>query len=98
MFHIDKSEGSRIFDVYSKYVNYGSDTASKSKKRDNFSGSWFGIGDAGSMYKSAIFMPITDAGIATVVTNHQISHESNYTDILNKRKQLVESQNIPTNF
>lgn len=96
--HIDRSEGSRIFDVYSKYVNYGSDTASKSKKRDDFSGGWFGIGDAGSMYKSAIFMPITDAGIATVVTNHQISHESNYTDILNKRKQLVESQSIPTNF
>lgn len=96
--HVDRSEGSRIFEIYSKYINYGSDTASKSKRRDDFSGGWLGIGDAGSMYKSAIFMPITDARIATVVTNHQILNESNYTDILNKRKQLVESQSIPTNF
>lgn len=96
--HVDKSEGSRIFDIYSKYINYGSDTASKSSKRDSFSGGWFGIGDAGSMYKSAIFMPITDAGIATVVSNHQLVTERNYIDILNRRKQLMESQRIPTNF
>lgn len=96
--HVDRSEGSRIFDVYSKYINYGSDTASKSKKRDSFSGGVFGIGDASSMYKSAIFMPITDAGIATVVSNHEISPESDYIDILNKRQHLMESRGIKTNF
>lgn len=43
-------------------------------------------------------MPITDAGIATVVSNHQLVTERNYIDILNRRKQLMESQRIPTNF
>ena len=93
---VDSSEGRKIFEMYSKQINYGSDVASKSHKRDDFSGGWFG--KASSMYKSAIFMPITDAGIATVVSNHQILNENNYIDILNKRQQLVESQSIPTNF
>lgn len=96
--HVDRSEGKRIFDIYSKYINYGSDTASKSKRRDDFSGGWFGIGDANSMYKSAIFMPITDAGVATVVSGHQLVDRDKYIDILNRRQLVAESQRIQTNF
>nr|DAE33153.1 MAG TPA: hypothetical protein [virus sp. ctrcb4]DAR12754.1 MAG TPA: hypothetical protein [Crassvirales sp.] len=49
------------------------------------------------MYKSAIFIPITDSAIATVVSNHQLTSASNYTDMLNRRRLLQESQ-IQTNF
>lgn len=94
--HVDRAQGDRIFDVYSKYINYGSDVASKSKKRDDFSGGWFG--NAGSMYKSIIFLPITDAAIATVTSNHQLTTSSSYVDILNRRTLLEEKQNIRTNF
>ena len=94
--HVDREQGSRIFDLYSKYINYGSNVASKSKRRDDFSGGWFG--NAGSMYKSIIFLPITDAAIATVTSNHQLTSSNNFVDILNKRNIAEERQSIQTNF
>lgn len=94
--HVDRSQGSRIFDLYSKYINYGSNVASKSHKRDDFSGGWFG--NAGSMYKSVIFLPITDAAIATVTSNHQLTNSNNYVDMNNRRNVIEERQSIQTNF
>ena len=94
--HVDRSQGSRIFDLYSKYINYGSNVANKSHKRDDFSGGWFG--NAGSMYKSIIFMPITDAAIATVTSNHQLTNSNNYVDMNNKRNIAEARQSIQTNF
>lgn len=94
--HVDRLQGSRIFDLYSKYINYGSNVASKSSKRDDFSGGWFG--NANSMYKSVIFLPITDAAIATVTSNHQLTNSNNYVDINNRRNVIEARQSIQTNF
>lgn len=94
--HIDRSQGSKIFDLYSKYINYGSNVANKSNKRNDFSGGWFG--NANSMYKSVIFLPITDAAIATVTSNHQLTNSNNYVDINNRRSVIEARQSIQTNF
>jgi hypothetical protein len=50
------------------------------------------------MYKSIIFLPITDAAIATVTSNHQLTSSNNFVDILNKRNIAEERQSIQTNF
>lgn len=96
--HVDRSQGSRIFDLYSKYINYGSNVASKSHRRDSFDGGWFGIGDAGSMYKSIIFLPITDEAIATVTSNHELTSSDNYVNMNNRIRVKEERQSIKTTF
>lgn len=96
--HVDDSEGEELFEMFSKILNFGSETPSKSKRRNDFSGGIFGWGNSDSMYKSAIFMPITDTAIASVVSNHEIIDKENYRDILNKRQLKEETQTIKTNF
>jgi hypothetical protein len=50
------------------------------------------------MYKSVIFLPITDAAIATVTSNHQLTNSNNYVDINNRRNVIEARQSIQTNF
>ncbi len=95
--HMERSEGKRIFDLYGRIINYGQAAKSKSTYRDDFSGGWFGIGDAGSMYKSAIFMPMLDPGTINVATGYEYVNRDTLRDTLNKREQL-EASRIKTNF
>jgi hypothetical protein len=50
------------------------------------------------MYKSAIFMPILDAKLATYTYGNEKTPVSNYVDILNRDRLRREQQSIPTNF
>lgn len=95
---MDRATGKEFFDTYKRYVNYGTGKATKSTKRDDFSGGWFGIGDAASMYKSAIFMPMQDVKLATIASSHERTYESNYVDILNQDRLRKEQRSIKTNF
>lgn len=96
MDHVDSSEGSEVFDVYKNLINYGQENPQKGHKRNDFSGGWFGNAD--SMYKSAIFMPITDVGIATVTTNHEMTSKENYINIEQRRQHAAEAAGVRTNF
>lgn len=97
MVNMPRSEGSRIFDLYGRIINYGGPTKSKSTYRDDFSGGWFGIGDAGSMYKSAIFMPIMDTAIMTVNTGKEYASKEAVTDSYNYQQDL-EASRMKTNW
>lgn len=97
--HVDGPDNGRLFDIYSTYVNYGGEVAKKSDKRvDRFKGGWFGIGDKSSLYKGMIFMPMHDSKLATVATNHELAHSSDYRDILNQANLKRQAQGIKTNF
>lgn len=95
---VDRTIGKEFFDTYKRYVNYGTGKATKSNKRDDFSGGLLGIGDASSMYKSAIFMPMMDSKLATIATTHERTSEANYIDILNQDRLRREQRSIKTNF
>lgn len=98
MQQVDRTIGKEFFDTYKRYVNYGTGKATKSNKRDDFSGGLLGIGDASSMYKSAIFMPMMDSKLATIATTHERTSEANYIDILNQDRLRREQRSIKTNF
>lgn len=55
---------------------------------------WNIWGDANSTYKSTIFMPIQDSGMATVGTGHQYVPRSQYMDILNNREYNQERDRV----
>ena len=57
-----------------------------------------GIGNASSIYKSGIYMPILDASMATVGTNHSLVPKDAYMDIYNRTNYLNESRELITNF
>lgn len=95
---VDSDLGEQFFDTYKRYVNYGTGKATKGNIRDDFDGGWFGIGDASSMYKSAIFMPMLDAKMATIASSHERTYETNYIDILNQDRLRKEQRSIKTNF
>ena len=97
--HVDKTEGKRLFNHYKGFVNYGWGNSTKSNySHDPVKGGWLGIGNADSMYKSAIFMPILDAKLATYTYGNEKTSVNNYVDILNRDKLRREQQSIPTNF
>lgn len=98
MSHVDKADGANMFDIYKRKMNYGNKAITKSNKRDDFSGGFLGIGNASSLYKSAIFMPIIDSKMAVVASNNERTPVGSYVDILNRDRLNKESQRIPTNF
>lgn len=55
-------------------------------------------GDAASVYKSGIYMPILDASMATVGTNHALASKEAYIDMYNRINYINESNDIKTNF
>lgn len=60
-----------------------------------FEGWW---GDADTIYKSAIFMPILDPAMATVATNHQYVPKTSYNNIVQNRQAQSVSDNLKTNW
>ena len=96
--NIDSNEGSKIFDVYERMLNYGSEEASKSHKRPiDFGRRWLTFGEDSSMYKGAIFIPQGDPAISTVVSGHEKVPEEMLFNIQNRRKLQNESR-IKTQF
>lgn len=94
--HVDRDEGDKIYDIYERLLNYGSEGVDKSKRKvTNFTGGWFG--NANSMYKSAIFIPISDPAVATVTSGHEKVPEEYMFDIQNRNRLLQESR-IRTNW
>lgn len=55
-------------------------------------------GDAASIYKSAIFMPIIDSALATVGTSGEYHPKSDWEDIRNKTEYEQTRSQIPTNW
>lgn len=96
--HVDRADGSNIFETYKRKMNFGNNAITKSNKRDDFGGGLFGLGNSNSMYKSAIFMPIIDSKMAVVASNNERTPVGSYVDILNRDRLNKESQKIPTNF
>lgn len=91
--HLSTEQGKQITDYYDTQINYGEGFSTKSKKPANEAKSsrW-------SMYKSAIFMPITDTKIATVQNNNELVPTQNYRDILNQAVAKRNRSNMTTNF
>lgn len=50
------------------------------------------------MYKSAIFIPIIDTGIATVVTGHELVDKDSMRDIYNRRNLQQSVRGVRTQF
>lgn len=99
LYRLSGNEGSKIFEIYRNYLNYGDETPSKNERRADFDGGWFGIGDAKSMFKGTIFMPLyEDASIATITTNNQLTSQDNYIDIFNRKQAARQQAAIKTNF
>lgn len=55
-------------------------------------------GDAETVYKSAVFMPIMDPGMATVATNHQYVPKTSYNNIVQNRQAQSVYDNLNTNW
>lgn len=97
--HVPREEGAQIFDNYARLINYGNEMPGKNwTKRDDFGRSWFRFGENNSLYKSVIFMPLLDNGIATVTTNNELQGRDSYYDMLNRRNAVEASRNIRTQF
>lgn len=103
LYNVDREEGKEIFKDYTQFVNYGSETSSKSKKRDDFRRSSFlgiGLGNANSMYRGNIFMPVSDTQAAGLVSQDVYRPKQQYTYPIktNDPDTLKEAANIKTQF
>jgi len=63
-------------------------------------GTWglrrIGADGRNSFYKAPIFMPISDTGLATVVTENEYTNRSESEDLYNKREFNNQVRNIRT--
>lgn len=100
--HLSSSEGADLIKQYESVVNLGTNTPTKNTvATDNVKlGTWglrrIGADGRNSFYKAPIFMPISDAGLATVVTENEYTNRSESEDLYNKREFNNQVRNIRT--
>lgn len=101
-YHLSSSEGADLIKQYESVVNLGTNTPTKNTvATDNVKlGTWglrrIGADGRNSFYKAPIFMPISDAGLATVVTENEYTNRSESEDLYNKRRFNNQVRNIRT--
>lgn len=89
----DSLKGNVTYDEGNKYYNI---LEEETPYNEGVLRGWWG--DASSVYKSAIFMPILDASMATVGTNAEYVPKSYYVDIYNRRNYNETQDEIISNF
>lgn len=82
---VSRDEGNKYYDLLESDTPFS----------EGIFGWW---GDAASVYKSGIYMPILDASMATVGTNHALASKDAYIDMYNRINYINESNDIKTNF
>lgn len=82
---VSRDEGNKYYDMLESDTPFS----------EGIFGWW---GDASSVYKSGIYMPILDASMATVGTNHALASKEAYLDMYNRINYMNESNDLITNF
>lgn len=97
--NLNSSDGKQLFRTYTRMVNYGTDTPTKSaSKRDDVGYQWLTFGENRGMYKSIIAVPITNTYVSTLTTNNQLVSSDLYHDVYRRDQAMQQARQIQTNF